>query len=467
MGLRIRTTITFAAMLVAITLIVVASINVMSYTKVVEDADDILAAIEANGGHVPESGNVGALSSPEMPYETRYFTVTMTEDETSVSSSNTDKVAAVDASSAARYARQAVTQRIAHGFVEDYRFLVTPISGGGVTVTFLDCSKSLTHFREFLSSSMWVSMAGIVSLVVLSIALSSRMVRPMVESYEKQRRFVTDAGHELKTPLTIITADVDVIAMTSGESEWTRDIREQTERLAGLVDDLIRLARMEEQGDDLEMVSVDLGKVAGEEASHFHSVIETHHLGWEEGIDDGVTVRGDDKSLHRLVRILLDNATKYAAKGGTVSLKVYRSVRHGNVEVSNDVDGEMSREQVAHMFDRFYRVDDSRNSKTGGHGIGLSMAEAMVTAHGGRIRGTLSRDGKRLTISAGIPLMPREKKRSGWLNGMSRAEQSKDAMEGASSPSDGGIAGSSPSMRGDADGTGAPSSQKKEPADKN
>lgn len=414
MGLRIRTTITSAAMLVAITLLVVVSINVMSYTKVVDDADDILAAIEENGGRVPASGDVGSLSSPEMPYETRYFTVTMTDDETTVSSSNTDRVVAVDASSAAEYAREAMNQKVTHGFVKDYRFLVTPVAGGGVTVTFLDCSKSLTHFREFLSSSMWVSMAGIVSIVILSIALSSRMVRPMVESYEKQRRFVTDAGHELKTPLTIIMADVDVIAMTSGESEWTQDIREQAERLAGLVEDLIRLARMEEQGDSLEMTSVDLGMVAKDEASHFRSVIETHQLGWKEDIDDGVIVRGDDKSLHRLVRILLDNATKYSSAEGTVSLKVYRSVRHGNVEVSNDVDG-MEREQVAHMFDRFYRIDDSRNSKTGGHGIGLSMAEAMVTAHGGRIRGTLSRDGKRLTISAGIPLMPRERRKGGWL----------------------------------------------------
>ena len=386
--------------------VIIGVAGVLNYTSLVSDADSVLAILRENDGTFPlgdppggkDRFREGRRFSPELPYESRYFTVFLSESG-SVISVNTGKIAAVDTSTAIDYAVEAVASGAARGFADDYRFTVYA-SGEETHVVFLDCGRELGSFRSFLATSAAVSAAGLLAVTLLLNFFSGRIVKPFSENYEKQRRFITDAGHELKTPLTIIDADAEVLEMDLGENEWIGDIRTQTKRLAELTNSLILLSRMEEQ-PRMEKIEFPLSDVVEETVETFQALARTRGKTLSSRVQPMLSMNGDEKAIRQLLTILLDNAVKYADEGGRIEAVLEKQKNTLRLSVFNTAES-VSRESLAHLFDRFYRADASRNSGTGGYGLGLSIASAVVAAHRGKISAS-SPDGKSLRITAVFP----------------------------------------------------------------
>lgn len=407
--LRIKLIIASMVSLLAVLLVIMSAVNLVYYGQVIQEADSTLALLAANDGFFPKSNHEfppdGKFPkrephlSPELPYETRYFFVTLAEDG-SARSVNTGKIAAVDTADAIAYAQSVWAQGKTQGFADQYRFLVDTSSSEPL-ILFLDCSRGLANFKTLLLSCIGVSFVGSLLVLLLLIFLSGRIVRPFLENYEKQKQFITDAGHELKTPLTILNADAEILAMDYGENEWVSDIQTQTKRLADLTNDLILLSRMEEEQTQLQMLELPLSDIAEETITPFQAVARTQDKSLELHIQPMLSLRGDEKSLRKLFSILLDNAVKYSVPQSTISCTLEKQKNFIRLSVWNAVD-HITKAQTEHLFDRFYRTDQSRNSQTGGYGLGLSIALAIVTAHKGKITATTT-DEASLLITATFP----------------------------------------------------------------
>ncbi|MCC8061159.1 MAG: HAMP domain-containing histidine kinase [Clostridiales bacterium] len=378
--------------------VIVGTIHIFNYRNVKEEADELLAFLQSQGGAFPESRENHFFDdqSPELAFRTRFFSVTIDEDG-SVLQADIRNISAVDEENAIDYARDIAESGKKSGFLGQYRYLASAIEGG-TRVIFLDCYQELTIFYSFLFSSLLISFGGLLAVLVLLIIFSGRVVRPVEESYEKQRRFITDAGHEIKTPLTIISADASILEMDYGENEWLNDIHVQTERLRGLTDDLIYLSRMEEQKDSLTMQELSISEVIMDTARSFQGPARVQKKEFSCEVAQQMSCRGDEKSIRQLLNILLENAMKYSPEGGTISLQAAPQGKNIRIVITNDTVEPVAKESLDHLFDRFYRAEESRNSQTGGYGIGLAIARAIVTAHKGKIYAT-SENGHSLSVT--------------------------------------------------------------------
>lgn len=251
-------------------------------------------------------------------------------------------------------------------------------------------------------ASVALSLLGLLAVLVLLLILSHRIVRPVAESYEKQKQFITDAGHELKTPMTIISVDADLLEMECGENQWLTDIRRQAQRLTGLTNDLIYLSRMEEEQPKLQVIQFPLSDLAEEMAQSFAAPAQSQGKELEVSVQPMLSCTGDEKVIRQLISILLDNALKYSPQGGKLALKLEKQGRGVLLTVSNTTAQPMERDKLSHLFDRFYRTDQSRSSQTGGYGLGLSIARSIVLAHKGKIRAE-SPDGTSLSVAVTLP----------------------------------------------------------------
>ena len=381
--------------LFALLTVIVAGMNVINYTTVVNDADEILSLLSENRGVFPDiehmpNDRMGKGEerfpdfSPELPYESRYFSVVL-DNRGSVIFTDTSRIVAVDPKTAMEYAREIYDSGEKQGFKDDLRYSVTK-EDDRVRITFLDCTRQLDASRDFLVISISMALVGFIAVFAVIFILSGRILRPIIESHEKQKRFITDAGHEIKTPITIINANVDIMEIEGEDNEALSEIRQQTRRLATLTEELVYLARMEEGDRSLRMVELPLSEVVSETAASFRIPVQLGRKTLECAVEPLLSVRGDVKAIERLVSILMDNAVKYSEDGGSIRLELTAQNKNAVLTVENTTERQTSKEELQRVFDRFYRSDPSRNSERGGHGIGLSVAKAVVTAHGGRIR---------------------------------------------------------------------------------
>lgn len=399
--------------------LILGGVNLMSYRKAVADADSVLQVLGSNDGTFPvrepaQTGESAAPASPpdhgrpgrqpgltaETPYESRYFSV-LVDASGQVIQADTGQIAAVDDADAAAYALQVWAAGRTKGFLGDYRYLCCE-EAEGTRVIFLDCTRSLSNCRATLAASVGLAVLGLAAVFVLLVILSGRIVRPVAESYEKQKRFITDAGHELKTPLTIIGADTDLLEMECGENQWLEDIRRQAQRLTGLTNDLIFLSRMEEDQPPLQAIEFPLSDVVEEMALSFQGPAKGQNKELRIQVQPLLSFTGDEKGIRQLVSILLDNALKYSPENTAVSLSLEKKGRGVQLTVENQTGNVLEKEQLDHLFDRFYRADQSRNSSKGGYGLGLSIARGIVNAHKGRIKAEAP-GGTRLVIRVTLP----------------------------------------------------------------
>ena len=387
-------------------LTVVFGMNVLNYNSVVREADSTLSLLSHNKGVFPDmGGNRGDRlppnMSPELPFESRYFSVLLNGNG-DVIRAETSQIISVDAEKAVEYADDIMNKNSKRGFVDSFRYVRT-VEGNGVRITFLDCGRQLDAYYNFLIISIIMAITGFIIVFLVISFFSGKLIRPISESYEKQKRFITDAGHEIKTPLTIISANVDVLEMDMGKNECLEDIRQQAERLTVLTNDLVYLARMEESENTLQMIEFPVSDVVQETAAPFKTLFQAQEKEFICNVQPMLSMQGNYKAIRQLVSILTDNALKYSPVGGTVTLNFTRQNKNLILTVSNTIDTVITSENLNHIFDRFYRTDPSRNSETGGHGIGLSVARAIVTAHGGKINADI-KGGNLFQITAVLPI---------------------------------------------------------------
>lgn len=387
--------------------VILGGVNLMSRQKMVAEADAILAVLAENQGSFPHRGfprdpmpqrPTGAPGmSPETPYESRYFSVLLDADGR-ILQTDTGQVAAIDDETANAGAAKILATGRTTGFWEQYRYLRSEESDG-TRLIFLDCTRSLSSLRTTLLYSIALALLGLGTVLVLLLLLSQRIIRPVAESYEKQKRFITDAGHELKTPLTIISADTDLAEMECGENQWLTDIRRQAQRLTALTHDLIFLSRMEEQ-PQLQLLDFPLSDLVEETAKSFLAPAKSQGKTLSLSIQPLLSCTGDEKSLRQLLSILLDNALRYAPSGADIAVELQSKGRSILLRVSNPMAHPLDKAALEHLFDRFYRGDAARSA--GGYGLGLSIARSIVAAHRGKIRAECP-DGVTLTMAVTLP----------------------------------------------------------------
>lgn len=400
---KLRKRLIAAAMisLITVLIIIMGAINILNFNAAVAEADNTLTMLSENEGRFPmrdkNHKDIPGVPkfSPELPYESRFFWVLVSEDGT-VISSDTSHIAAIDETEAKTLAIKVIKSDKLRGFKDNYRFLVTTESDGN-RVIFLDCTRQLSLTAKFVISSVVISVSGIIAVFILMLLLSGKLVKPMSENYERQKLFITNAGHELKTPVTVIDADTEVLELETGKNEWTEDIRRQTLRLKTLTNDLIYLSRLEETAPDLLHIEFPISDVVSETAYSFKSVADTQNKHLSLSIEPMVSYTGDEKAISQLITILLDNAFKYSPVGSEITLSLYRKSKSICIEVTNSVLSPVDADGISRFFDRFYREESSRGIS--GYGIGLSIAKAITTAHKGKIAAyTPSQNTIKLTV---------------------------------------------------------------------
>ena len=365
------------------------SIGVGNHWITTRRVDRAISLLHQNGGTFLPPGAAFDPSdfefqiTPETAFETRYFIVELTEQR---------EVKAVDLEHIAAFDRHSVTETISkviqaggsRGYVDYYRFGLFPSEDGGSTMIVMDCFLMLQAADNMLRITVIIFCVCALIVFLLLLFFSGRAIRPFAENLERQRQFVTDASHELKTPLSILSADLDLLSDSCGESRWLGSARTQIARLDKLIRNLVELARTEETIREGASGVFSLSDIALASAEVFAPLAEAEGNTLAAEVAAGVELRGVQDDLFRLFSILLDNAVKYCDAGGTIRLSVSQRGRTVRLSVSNPCAG-LNPAQLPRYFDRFYRADSSRSRTTGGYGIGLSTARAIVARHRGRL----------------------------------------------------------------------------------
>ena len=401
-----------AAMLAVFIMLVavLAGINVWNYHTTAERADQRIQEIYGfESGKVPGMENSEENASqpvppdifnrpddhdPEAPYTTRFFIVRLDE-EGNVTDVSTDFIASVTQTEAEEFARKVLNEKRQVGYYKNYRF-----QKNDNIVIFLNTTMELRSVRNVLLISCLVGVVCFLVVFLLVILLSKRAMKPYIRNIERQKRFITDASHEIKTPLTSIATSVDVIEMEYGEDEWTRNIHKQTSKMSRMVADLVTLSRLDEENPFLERTEFSLSDAVWEVAEPFASLAKAQGKKYSQRIEENLTLCGNPDATRQMISVLLDNAMKYSDENGTIRLDVYKVHGKTKIEVFNTCVLEET-QNLSRLFDRFYRPDNSRSRKTGGSGIGLSIAQAVAEAYGGKIK-VSSKDGKSIMFQVTI-----------------------------------------------------------------
>ncbi len=384
-------TMTAMAAFLAVILVLLCAVNIGFYFVNTRQLDSTLSFLFSvdNIAVPPFPDNSFFFSSlygrysPEAQYMIRFFTV-YCDPEGKVMNIDKEAIAAVTGAEAETMADAVMEKRGDSGFYNGYRYTKFPTAIGH-TIIFLNAERELNLIRSLRSISLVALIVSIAVVFALVAFSSRRAIRPFAQNMEMQKRFITDAGHELKTPLTSITASADILAMDKPDDEWVTNIQAQAGRLAKLVGGLISLSRLDEETPFPEMTVFSLSDAIWEISEPFCTLAQAKGKSYEQSIGEGITMRGDRAAIQQMCSILLDNAILHSDAEGNIQLRVYQGPKSCHIQVQNTCDQPLP-ENLDRLFERFYRVDRSRSSETGGNGIGLSIARATAHAHGGKLQ---------------------------------------------------------------------------------
>ena len=289
------------------------------------------------------------------------------------------------------------------GYTGEYIYQVTDKEDGSHVAVFLNCETKKAEVISLALISLGACVAGVLLSLLLVALLSKRAIKPMMENIEQQKRFITDAGHELKTPLTVISANMDVLSMDIGTNEWVQGTQKQVANMRKLVSELVYLSRMDEADSHLEKSVVDFSKAAKDIAASFEGMAEWGGKNLILSIEDDIKISGDEAALRRLISTLCENAVKHAPEDSDIQISLVQSGRSIVFVTENATKEPLSGDSLTHLFDRFYRADESRSKeKNSGFGIGLSIARAITEKHGGSVKAMIN-ETDRLQIICTLP----------------------------------------------------------------
>ena len=289
------------------------------------------------------------------------------------------------------------------GYTGNYVYRVTDKNDGSRAAIFLNCESKKAGVISLALISLGACVTGVLLSLLLVALLSKRAIKPMMENIERQKRFITDAGHELKTPLTVISANMDVLSMDIVQNEWVQGTQKQVANMRKLVNELIYLSRMDEADSHLERSSFNFSDAVQDVAAPFAGMAEFSGKNLVVSTADNLMISGDEQALRRLVSTLCENAVKYAPEDSNIDISLTRTGKSIVFQTENAVREPLNDEAISHLFDRFYRGDASRSKEeNSGFGIGLSIARAITEKHGGTIKARMSENG-RLQIICTLP----------------------------------------------------------------
>jgi len=391
--------VTMIAVIVVLTIIMV-SINIINYSNIRDYSDNVLSILSENDGKFPmqnlPDGNyrpsVNNGMTNETPFETRFFIVKYNEDGT-INNVDVSKIMSIDSEHAVDYANSVVNGNNLKGYLSVYRYNIVKINDEKLVI-FKDCARELENANVFLKTSIFISLFGTLCVFVIVCYLSKKVITPIAKSYEKQKHFITDASHELKTPLTIISANNELTEIESGETESTKSIAKQVSKMTAMVKSLIVLSKIDEHEALKEKEKFNISDAVVDVIDLFVNIAKTKNIKLITEIEDNIEYIGDENIIRQLISILLDNAIKYSLNEINVSLKKIKN--HNEFIISNNTNG-IEVGDLNKYFNRFYRSDKMRASMIEGNGIGLSIAKEIVELHKGKII-AFSNDGKVFVI---------------------------------------------------------------------
>jgi len=420
--MRYRVIIAAMAAFMAVILMVAILVNAVNYSVVTKRMDETISHIyifETKNPKSEETDKTHRQPAPDKPpsenesdghpkgpfmelpdvesnYMTRFFIVHF-DSEGNVLATSLDYVAAVDAERARQLAEQVYSSGKDRGYIEEFRF-AREKEGEDTLIIFLNVMREQQFMRSLRELTLVVSLVSLFLVFVLVVLFSDRAIQPIAKNISRQKQFITDASHELKTPLTSINTSIDVITMEHGDDEWIDNIRKQTGRMSKLVSELVRLSRLDEDIPLPDKEKFSLSSAAWETAEVFEPHAKASGKKFDVDIKDDIELYGDKTSIQQMLSVLLDNAIRYSNPNGEIRLGVYKKKSRAIIEVFNTCDLSTVPD-TDRMFDRFYRPDESRSTQTGGYGVGLAIAKAVVEAHGGTISAVCP-SGKSMTIKA-------------------------------------------------------------------
>lgn len=376
-------------------LILLGTINAVNIVMVRGETNKTLAMIsEAEGSfdHIqpppgftpPSDFKIKPKAERDKFLSSNFFIVKLNENKEIVFT-DVSRTSLVDEASAEELALRVLDEGRSAGKVGKYRYQIRNSRMGGETaIVFLDTSEEILSYVRVLLLSGGIGAICWLLMLLMILFLSKRAIRPIAENMEKQKQFVTNAGHEIKTPLAIILANTEAMELYNGENKWSKNIREQTIRLSGLMNNLLLLAKMDEGSMEITKAEISLSDLLTENVQYFTESLKLRNITLQTEIQQNVIIKGNREQMLQLISILLDNASKYTNDNGTVTVSLQKSDKRVRLQIKNSCE-KLPDTSPCKLFDRFYRDDKARTQKTGGYGIGLSVARSIAEANKGSI----------------------------------------------------------------------------------
>ena len=380
---------------VAVVIILMAStLNFINYYKMGQRVDDSLYEASKSSALVTifsdgEEDMIVTKNTASKTPNNNGFSIAKIDENKNVIRSYRDDVLIKGKDDLQKLVTDAVNESSTSGYVGTYRYLKVNNDAGNL-VLLLNTQRDLDSFHAFMRNSIIVSSIVILSVFILLVLISKKVIAPIQQSYQKQKQFITDASHELKTPLAIIRSNTDVLELENGDSKWTKNIQNQVDRLTSLVNSLVVFSRMEEK-DTVEKVKFNLSESLHERIDDFEELASFQKKHIIADIDNNIYYRGEQQAIVQLMDILLENAIKYATKETNINITLKKNKKYATMKISNQAN--VKKGDLRKVFDRFYRLDESRNSTIKGYGIGLSMAKLITEKHKEVIKAYAPEDG--------------------------------------------------------------------------
>lgn len=380
---------------VAVVIILMAStLNFINYYKMGQRVDDSLYEASKSSALVTifsdgEEDMIVTKNTASKTPNNNGFSIAKIDENKNVIRSYRDDVLIKGKDDLQKLVTDAVNESSTSGYVGTYRYLKVNNNAGNL-VLLLNTQRDLDSFHAFMRNSIIVSSIVILSVFILLVLISKKVIAPIQQSYQKQKQFITDASHELKTPLAIIRSNTDVLELENGDSKWTKNIQNQVDRLTSLVNSLVVFSRMEEK-DTAEKVKFNLSESLHARIDDFEELASFQKKHIIADIDNNIYYRGEQQAIVQLMDILLENAIKYATKETNINVTLKKNKKYAMMKISNQAN--VKKGDLRKVFDRFYRLDESRNSTIKGYGIGLSMAKLITEKHKEVIKAYAPEDG--------------------------------------------------------------------------
>ena len=386
--------------------LVTGIINAVNWWSVQNELNDTLSFLIEAGGTEIHGGPGGRLMGKpkhtrNVVSESKWFSVFLTADN-QISIMNLNSMVDADAQLAAQLTEQVIARGQDSGQIQDYLYRMAEQSNGGRLVLFLNAETRITAVRTLALISAAACVGGILLAWLIVSLASRRAVEPTIRQIEQQKQFITNASHELKTPLTVISTNMQLLQTDMPGNPWVQSTQKQTAQMRRLVEELVYLSRMEEENAQLNPEPLALDALLRETAEPFADMAEFNGKTLTVSAEQPITIQADRASIQRLISTLLDNAVKYASDEGPILAEAAPDGRMAILRVSNAVTAPLTPDQCRQLFNRFYRADPSRSKeKQTGFGIGLSIAAAIAEKHGGTISADMEEN--RLVFTCRLP----------------------------------------------------------------